>query len=241
MPAFSLTPLAAFPGPADEFPTGTQFEINGAVIGPPDPARVNLAGSVTATYDPITGRITYTLAGGGGGGATVFSVGAGGFYNPYVQAGPAPPTRIGFDAYLFPDYESGFENFNGPIVNEVIGTPNYPVVFFEWRGFKPICGVFLVNAITQQRELPAGFTSSEARDYLAWPVDLSEGFSSIGGGFAGQAFAKLIDPDNIAGNGTLLNTFSLTDTGTIIRFNWLGGVTDAIYLIQLARSTNRPY
>lgn len=239
MPAFSLTPLAPFPGPADEFPTGTQFEINGAVIGPPDPARVNLAGSVTATYDPITGRITYTLTGGGGGGGS-FSVGNGGFWNDYAAIGLAPPTQIGFDAFLFPDYEVGqFENSCGPLVFEVNPpTPGNPVVSFDWRGFKPIQGVFRINALTQQRTLPAGFTSSNGRDYLAFAFDESEGFNALGsvGVYGG---ANIINPDSIGG--PTINSFALTDTGTEIRFDWLGAVTDAVWLIQFARSTNRPY
>jgi hypothetical protein len=66
MPAFSLTPLPPFPAPADQFPAGIQFQVDGINVGPPNPALVNFNG-VTASYDPITGRVTYTIAAGGGG------------------------------------------------------------------------------------------------------------------------------------------------------------------------------
>lgn len=181
----------------------------------------------SATWIPFEG-------GGGGGDNTQFgSGGAGG--SAIVDVGVAGPAEVGFDYLALTDENDNILSVNsfnsGQLVN----------VLFEFRGFKPIHGVFLVDSVTQQRELPAVFTSSNPRDYLAFALDTTEGFSTLGL-VGGMPFgSNLNDPDSISSNGPLVNSFTLTDTGTEIRFDWLGTATDGVYLIQFARSTDRPY
>lgn len=254
MPAFSLTPMAPFPAPGGEFPAGIQFQDAGFNIGPPNPAFVNLSGGgVTASYDPITGVLTYTIdgggSGGGGGAGTNFWVGYPDVGGSIIGAGGVPPIDLGFIGITTEIAAGGTPPGNGmPTTAYYNGGTDQGAVQIENIGYRPRHYMALFDTGTFTVSVPPDvLRSAEETDYTVFALRYQSDPGSEG--TVVEAFLP-IPPASAQGAGILpagSNTFTVLDLGGgALAFTVQGSDTNisaaqfiGLYIIQHARSVDR--